>query len=31
MNNPFKYGSIVEGGYFTDRSDDLAKAIQILQ
>ena len=31
MNNPFKYGSIVEGDFFTNRTDDLQKAIQIIQ
>ena len=31
MNNPFKYGSVVEGDFFTDRTADLAKAIQIIE
>jgi len=31
VNNPFKYGSIVEGDFFTDRTEDLAKAIQIIE
>jgi len=31
MNNPFKYGSIVEGGFFTNRTDDLEKVAQIIQ
>ena len=31
MDNPFKYGSIVEGDFFTDRTADLAKAIQIIE
>jgi len=31
MSNPFKYGSVVEGGFFTDRTEDLVKAIQIIE
>jgi len=31
MSNPFKYGSIVEGGFFTDRADDLTNAIQVIE
>ena len=31
MSNPFKYGSIVEGDYFTDRADDMLKAVQIIE
>ncbi|MCL2416494.1 MAG: ATP-binding protein [Bacteroidales bacterium] len=31
MDNPFKYGSIVEGGFFTNRTDDLVKVAQVIQ
>ena len=31
ISNPFKYGSIVEGDFFTDRAVDLAKAVQIIE
>ncbi|MDR1225880.1 MAG: ATP-binding protein [Prevotellaceae bacterium] len=31
MYNPFRYGSVVEGDFFTDRVHDLAKSIQIIQ
>ena len=31
MGNPFKYGSIVEGDFFTDRTEYLTKAIQIIE
>jgi len=31
MNNPFKYGSIVEGDFFTNRAEDLLKAKQIIE
>jgi AAA+ ATPase superfamily predicted ATPase len=31
MKNPFKYGSVVEGTFFTDRVDDLAKSIEIIK
>jgi AAA+ ATPase superfamily predicted ATPase len=31
MNNPFKYGSTVEGTFFTDRVDDLTKSIEIIK
>ena len=30
-SNPFKYGSIVEDDFFTDRAVDLAYAIQIIE
>lgn len=31
MNNPFKYGSIVEGDFFTNRTEDLLNAKQIIE
>ncbi|MCL2027557.1 MAG: ATP-binding protein [Bacteroidales bacterium] len=31
MKNSFKYGSIVEGNFFTNRAEDLVKATQVIQ
>ena len=31
MDNPFKYGSIVEGDFFTNRTEDLVKVIQVIE
>ena len=31
MSNPFKYGSIVEDGFFTDRTEDLVLVMQIIE
>ena len=31
MSNPFKFGSVVDGEYFTDRTHDLATSLQIIQ
>jgi AAA+ ATPase superfamily predicted ATPase len=31
MNNPFKYGTIVEGDFFTNRTEDLVKVIQVIR
>ena len=30
MKNPFKFGTIVEGEYFTDRDDELQQIKQLL-
>lgn len=30
MKNPFKFGSIVESPYFTDREEDLAKVLNVV-
>ena len=30
MKNPFKFGTIVEGEYFTDRDDELQRIKQLL-
>lgn len=30
MKNPFKFGSIVEPPYFTDRDEDLAKVLEVI-
>ena len=31
MKNPFKFGTIVEGEYFTDRDDELQRIKQLLK
>jgi hypothetical protein len=31
INNPFKYGSVVEDDFFTDRTNDLARVVEIVQ
>ena len=30
MGNPFKFGSVVDGEYFTDRNDELPQVKQII-